>query len=404
MLRNLGIVIEKYAAEFAAGQVPVRVSVSTAPEIGGAGTPLSSPSYFDASPKTRSKLSRVTIHENAAAFVPETSNKRKRHPKPVKVAVHADMLKVSISSRDRGLKDRTSTGGGIRGTVTGFSRASRKRMIEFMAQIRNPGAMLFLTMTFDDSVLATLDENLDKMFEAFRRRFERKYPNWSALWRMEEIDRKSGDYVGLVVPHYHFIIFTGENHEKSSLEALSQSFLAWGRDAWHEITASTNPDHIVHGFDVSPLRNRKQAYYYTSKYVAKSSDKSVRTGRRWGRIGGFDCSVSQEIRLDEEEYIVFRRLIKRWLKTRAQVPKQNATPEEVEKWLIRDKKQRAYALRFARGSAQTGCTIFGLGDTTSGENIIGPLDGYNRFIAEARRQVADRRERERGYGNWAPTG
>jgi len=317
----------------------------------------------------------------------------------VKVAVHADMLKIKIPAQARGAKDRSSSGGGIRGNITGFSRASRKRMIETMASVRNTGGMLFLTMTFDDSVLMDLDSNLLPMFETFRRRFERAYPTWAALWRKEWQDRKSGDFIGTFVPHYHFIIMTGVHYEKQELEALSQSFAAWGKDAWHEITSSSDENHLVYGFDVSPIKSRKHAYYYVSKYIAKQDSKGEFAGRHWGRIGRLDCSVSETFSLEESEYIVFRRLVKRWLKTRCSALPETASEKQKQQHRRRLSAQKNYSRRFAHQSCTAGCTVFGLGDTHTDGTTRSIFAGYWQFIAEAQRQVADRRERERAYGN-----
>jgi len=372
-----------------------------APE-GKRDTPLSSVAYFDG----RLKKLQIAL-KNGQSIAPvighevpvSAQNKRTRHEKPVKVHVHADMLKIKIPAQQKGMKDRSSSGGGIRGDITGFSRASRKRMIETMASVRNTGSMLFLTMTFDDSVLLDLNENLLPMFETFRRRFERAYPTWAALWRKEWQDRKSGDFIGTFVPHFHFIIMTGVHYEKNELDTLSEGFALWGKTAWHEITSSAEENHLIYGFDVSPIKSRKQAYYYVSKYIAKQDSKGEFAGRHWGRIGTLDCSVSETFALDEEEYIVFRRLVKRWLKTRTAQPADGATEKQKKAYYCALAKKRRYSKRFARQSCNLGCTVFGLGDVDISGNERGMFAGYWQFIAEAQRQVADRRERERSYGN-----
>jgi len=372
-------------------------------QIGAEGkrdTNLSSVAYFD----NRLKKLQIALKNGQSIEpiigyeVPESAqNKRQHQKKHIEVNVHADMLKVKVNSQKLGVKDSPGRGGGIRGEITGFSRASRKRMIETMASVRNTGSMLFLTMTFDDSVLLDLNDNLLPMFETFRRRFERAYPTWAALWRKEWQDRKSGEFVGLFVPHFHMIIFTGVHYEKAELEALSESFSVWGKEAWHEITSSADENHLVYGFDVSPIKSRKHAYYYVSKYVAKHSNHGEFSGRHWGRIGKLDCSVSETFSLEEDEYIVFRRLIKRWLKTRTNPLPGDATQKQRAAHASRVKKCLRYSKSFARRPCTQGCSVFGLGDTSSEDGVINVFGGYWQFIAEAQRQVADRRERERGY-------
>lgn len=361
---------------------------------------LSRPAYFDA--RLAAKYPRKRLPEGYPAYryartATAAQEYRQPDPKPVKVHVHADMLRVTYTDRAKGMDTGgPAHGGGKRGTVAGFSRASRKRMFEFMASVRNTGSMLFLTMTFDDTTAINSDDWLTACFETFRRRFERAYPKWRALWRKEGQDRKSGDYQGMVVPHYHLIVFTGVHYEKAGHEAVCESFREWGALAWQEITGTEDQNHLVYGFHVSPVRSRKHAYSYIGKYIGKTDSHNFTSGRQWGRIGRFDTSSSETFALDPDEYIAFRRLIKKWLRTRAQVPGPDAPPEEVEKWLLREKKQRRYSCRFARGSASAGCTVFGLGDTTaSGEPQ--PLDApFAQFVFEARRQMRDRREHKTG--------
>lgn len=364
-------------------------------------TTLSSVAYFDASTKNGPTATgaRTTIHQSGKLDNPVTAqNSRVRAEKPVHIAIHADMLKVSISSVRRGLKDRSSSGGGVRGNVTGFSRASRKRMIEFMASVRNTGCMLFLTLTFADDTVYGLDEQKAPMFEAFRRRFEREYPGWKALWRIEYQDRKSGLHVGTFVPHFHLLIFTGVHYEKAELDYKAETFRQWGSQAWHEITSSADEGHIIHGFNVSPVRTRRHAQYYIGKYVSKLSNNYPSSGRIWGRIGKFDCSVSETFKLDEDEYIAFRRLIKKWLKTRVSPLPENATEKQIQKHKQRLKKQRKFSGRFARDGANLGCTVFGLGDTLSGTTGEISSRTYYQFVIESQRQLTELRSIDRGYG------
>lgn len=356
--------------------------------------PLSSPAYFDASPKNhkpRRKLSDGYPAYRYSQVAQASQALRLPDPKPVKVHVHADMLRITYTDAAKGRDSGgPEHGGGIRGTVTGFSRASRKRMFEFMASVRNTGSMLFATMTFDDTLAVNSDDWMLACFEAFRKRFERAYPTYKAIWRKEWQDRKSGDYEGMFVPHYHLLIFTGVHYEKHEHDAVSETFTAWAKDAWQQITSSTHEAHSVYGFHVTQVRSRKHAYAYIGKYLGKTENHGVSSGRAWGRIGKFDCSASETISLDADEYIAFRRLIKKWLKTRAAVPGPDAPPEEVEKWLLRTKKQRQFSSRFAKGSSSAGCTIFGLGDTITSGTGECRSDTFGQFMRECQRQISSR--------------
>lgn len=292
--------------------------------------------------------------------------------KPYKVTAYADMLKVETLPVENGVIERDSSrrGGGIRGTVSGFSKASRKRMIEFMAKVRNQGTMLFLTLTYDDMAWLVKSDAHHSDLEAFRKRFERAYPTWCALWRVEVKTRKSGILEGQDVPHFHMLIWTNEQH--GDPDRCAALFWKWGNVAWHEITGSAAPEHLEYGFHVTALKSRKHAYSYVSKYVAKEDDDTLEIGRRWGRIGNFDTSAGEVFRFNQDEYIEFRRLVKRWLRNRS----------------------THYSRRFARQSSNKGCSVFGLGDTSAG-HTNGSLFGVCWQAVTAAKCAAGERTRKR---------
>lgn len=338
---------------------------------------LSSGAYFDTSTKVENRGHDFGTFRRGDEYYAKmkASNRVQRgnaSNMQWRVRVHADMLRIERPRELTGLPKQPGTGGGLRKEVTGFSRASRKRMIEFMASVRNVGSMLFLTMTYDDMAWLTHWGTHHDHFEAFRRRFERAYPSWRCIWRVELQERKSGILIGNKVPHFHLLVFTGVDYEKASHEAIASGFSGWGAAAWQEITASCDEAHLVYGFHVTPVRNRRHAYAYISKYIAKSEDDSLCIGRRWGRIGRFDTSYSETIQLSDEENIALRRLIRRWIKT----------------------KNPKFASRFARGSALTGFTIFGLGDTDRNGMRHGIGCSFEQFIVEVKRQTAEREMRE----------
>lgn len=337
---------------------------------------LSSGAYFDV--KHENTPAKVSPFHSWVAL--RKANRVKRGnaaEKQYRVAIHADMMKITRPRPLTGVPEYKNTGGGIRGNVTGFSRASRKRMFEFMASIRHTGSMLFLTMTYDDVSLQREDFDMKAEFEAFRRRFERTFPTWQGLWRTEMQTRKSGELSGIDVPHYHIIIFTEVRYEDEQIQVISDSFRSWGAIAWQEITSSFDPYHLDYGFHCTPVRSRKHAYHYIGKYIGKADDDEHSIGRRWGRIGKFDTSISEKIHLDDNEIIALKRLIKRWLRN----------------------KNRRFSNRFGRSNAGKGFSVFGLGDTREDGSAVTILEGYNQFIVEIKRQAAIQAEYDRSYGN-----
>ena len=171
----------------------------------------------------------------------------------VNVSAQGGLLKISLPKGRPGK-------GGKRGKVTKFSRASRKRMIEMFASFhydyKNPP--LFLTLTYPDDEIP--DGNEYSQLKAFLERIRRRYPETSGIWRKEVEKRKSGKFIGRSVPHFHVILF-----DIPSLKY--QDVKLW----WGEIIG-TGSKHLQ--VKVEPCQNRRKAFAYVSKYVAKMTDDS----------------------------------------------------------------------------------------------------------------------------------
>jgi len=284
-------------------------------------------------------------------------------PKNYELHAHAGMLKIKCPQYTAE-RERPQS---IRGVVQGFSRAARKRMIEFMACVRDVGSMLFVTLTYPDQFPIDQPGEWKRHFENFRDRLEHHYPQFRAIWRMEIVDRKSGANKGMDAPHFHLLIFIPELSEtalKTASESLKEVFLQW----WYEIVQSNDIEHRYHGVDVGILRSIRHAMSYVSKYIAKETKDNHAVGRRWGRIGKFDTSFSAVVKMTRDEYINFKRIIRSWLKKRA---------GKFDK-----KKQKVvystFHKRFASLSSYTGCSVFGMGDT---------LNDWLLWVYEAFRQT-----------------
>jgi len=111
------------------------------------------------------------------------------------VTINADLVHVKVFGLTHYPAGKSSTDG-KRGNVVGFSRRSRKRLIEFMASVRHDGDMLFLTLTYPDKFPVDR-ETWFRHFEAFRRRLERMSPEIAVIWRKELVERKSGKSQGI---------------------------------------------------------------------------------------------------------------------------------------------------------------------------------------------------------------
>lgn len=229
------------------------------------------------------------------------------------VSIFADMVKVKR-------QDAPAPEHGIfeRGEIKGFSERSRKRMIESLAAIeRVPD--LFATMTYSDDVVSMNPEVFRPQFEAFRRRLERAYPDITAMWRIEIVPRKSGKLKGQDQPHLHMLVWLpvamSQEQKDEILEGKGKEWRKW----WHEIIGSNNAYHLeTYGLQLEPIRSRRHAYHYASKYVGKTANDEYAIGRRWGRIGQLDTLPVLEIDISRSEYIQLKRAIAAYAAKRKQ--------------------------------------------------------------------------------------
>jgi len=346
--------------------------------------PLTSHAYFDA----------VDL---SAGLVPEKSEDiraaaRENLGAHYELTIHADMVKLKALALT-GTHSIYGMTGSPRGQIVGFSRASRKRLIEFMASVRYDTQLIFATLTYPDHFPVDDPETWHRHFEAFRRRFERSYPNWRGVWRIELKARKSGDNKWIVAPHWHLIIFTdivgkpdvwteefegyGKLHNKT-VSNLSISFETWALKAWSEVVNSPDKRHAQHGAFAVAIRNRRHAYKYIGKYVAKEDNDTHAIGRRWGRIGHFDTAASRTTTLSRRQYVEFKRQVRKLLAVRQSTKADTGTKNS--------DKTASFHKRMARQKVTQGCTVFGLGD---GLLSGAPIEDRTRLLYKILRHVEE---------------
>lgn len=284
--------------------------------------PLSYVAYFDA----------VDLTHNTIPVKKEADRRRARHERQehYSVNIHADLLRVKSLAAIGGLSP-SPAGGGLRGVISGFSQQSRMRLLQFMASIRLAEHIVFLTITYPDEFpIGDVDAWLAH-FEAFRRRFERMFPRYRVIWRKELKPRLSGDNRGKIAPHYHMLIFTDAPQDveitveqiqnrgltiEKSVSALSKFIENWAQKIWSEIVDSDDENHEQHGAFAVACRNRRHAYKYVSKYIAKIENDDFEVGRRWGRIGAFDTDASFTCVISKQEFVELLRMARAWMRSR----------------------------------------------------------------------------------------
>lgn len=145
----------------------------------------------------------------------------------------------------------THAGGGTRGKIKGFSKASRRRLLHTFARLNpNKTRCVFLTLTFSSEYDAGRGK---RVFRRFRERLRRKFPLSAFIWRMERQSR------GAI--HFHLVLFNFPYVPQKTLQV-------W----WEACTGEDTS--IVH---VKLLRGKRRVFYYLSKYCAKPTNEDAVT-------------------------------------------------------------------------------------------------------------------------------
>ena len=135
-----------------------------------------------------------------------------------------------------------------RGIIRVFSRASRRRLMRFMARLKTRKIRAsFLTLTFSKVVT---NERAKNVFKRFAMRLRRKFPKVSAVWRMEFQER------GAI--HFHLLVFNLPFWKQHEIQAT-----------WEDCTEEDKS--IV---DIRLVHGARSIMAYVSKYIAKPDERS----------------------------------------------------------------------------------------------------------------------------------
>jgi len=220
-------------------------------------------------------------------------------PKTAAVATDAPVFRMDVASGATLVKLRgpgngpPQGGGGKRGEVCGFSRASRKRLLDELNSVPVDvlADALFITLTLPDAALEQWQEKRKargkfggwalgvpeskRARDRFVKRLRRAWPKCGGVWRMERVPRLSGSFVGELVPHYHLLVFN-----------IPWMEYGWLASAWYECVGSGDERHLRAGTSVQRVRSRRGALSYAAKYMGKNEIASdAHTGRMWASFG-----------------------------------------------------------------------------------------------------------------------
>jgi hypothetical protein len=136
---------------------------------------------------------------------------------------------------------------------------------------------LFITLTYPDKFPEDPKRWKDDFNQRWCRRFERKYGKTPMIWRLELKDRKSGENVGKIAPHFHLMVFLDEEPEE---------LYEWLSRSWYESCGKLDPKHLEAGTNVQRMKSWRQLTGYLAEYLAKPeqiSDAYESPGRFWGK-------------------------------------------------------------------------------------------------------------------------
>jgi len=265
------------------------------------------------------------------------------------ITIYADVAIVNIPRQslpgDEQRQANARRAVGSRKAITRLTQKSVNNFYSRSAKMRNIRDGYFLTCTFPDEWEWSKEKD-DAVRIAFRHRLLRKYPQSGGWWFIEFKPRKSGKWESQIYPHYHLAVYgIGDD-----ITEVAQ----WASKAWWDICGQLSEDHRKHGCDVEKISHPRRAVRYVTKYVTKAAEEPVTEpdensnniltppahGRYWGFFGLVDDRAILRVKVAYRQFIDFRRLVVRWLKS----------------------KKRGYARTLARMSDEVGFMALGLGD------------------------------------------
>ena len=169
-------------------------------------------------------------------------------------------------------------GGGVRGTISGFSENSRRRLQYKLASLERGGLPVLVTLTYPDSYYEKLSDfhNWKRDIDAFGKRVLRQFDQAGIVWKMEVVSRKSGLYVGQEFPHFHCLIWG----------VKLPDLLKFVPGVWFRVVSTGDLKHLKAGTRVEQVRSENGVRSYVSKYICKTFERRrVYAGRWWGWIG-----------------------------------------------------------------------------------------------------------------------
>lgn len=214
-------------------------------------------------------------------------------------------------------------GGGLRGAIKNYSRASRRRLMRTMGKIDTRQIPVFVTLTYPaeyPQASITWKNHLN----AFDRRLRRRFPRAAFGWKLEPQRRGA--------PHFHLLVW---NVDYCLLKL-------WAGRAWYEVVKSGDAKHLRAGVRVEQIRSWRGVKSYAAKYLGKVQELPEgweAPGRIWGFRHSEDIPWAAAVRLHVTDRQAARlmRCLRRYahLRMRASTPSMACFVGDASFWLER---------------------------------------------------------------------
>jgi len=214
----------------------------------------------------------------------------------VTLTVQGTLLKVKTTG-DQPPQEEPSR----RGEVCGFSKKSRKRLLELFARLTPRKKTTFITLTYPKEFPDA--KQAKSHLRAFFERLRRHSQSACGVWRLEFQKRGA--------PHFHILLWGMEFVPKETIQA-------W----WGEIIDYENPFTRI-----ELIRSNRKVMSYVAKYVAKPTSESeageasgfnitpyLHAGRVWGcfreDLFPYDEEITAEAEMEPDAFLALREVAK----------------------------------------------------------------------------------------------
>jgi hypothetical protein len=235
----------------------------------------------------------------------------------------ASLVRVQRPPKNELLRVQGFQGGGGRSYVSGFSQASRLRLMRLASTLRRDCVPIFITLTYP-GVYPESPKQWKRDLDKFCKRVRRRFPDSAMIWKLEPQKRGA--------PHYHMLTY--------GVYEIPDDFRSWLSEAWYQVVGSGDERHLRAGARVEYLRSYRGAISYAAKYMDKTIDDMPeswgRPGRFWGVAGREYLPVGEviEVPITWSESCILQR----WLRRYAGLPGRDRRTETIfvdvaERWL-----------------------------------------------------------------------